>query len=170
MGNFILTEVSSDNFISKYWDIEFDPALSPSHGEDIPYLFDYSDHDVEKNFVVQMDEGEKALKQTMIQLWTSFAKNGRPSGEKVSWGSVAGGGGMLELIAEDQDKKMEGGENAAVGQAGLGPEARVDRKEDHLREGKRVLPSFQPGLNQKQPSVNFLSVLQSRRTCLRPDP
>ena len=39
--NFILTEVSSDNFISKYWDIEFDPALSPSHGEDIPYLFDY---------------------------------------------------------------------------------------------------------------------------------
>ena len=39
--NFILTEVSSDNFISKYWDIEFDPSLSPSHGEDIPYLFDY---------------------------------------------------------------------------------------------------------------------------------
>merc|ERR1719167_756728 len=30
--NFILTEVSSDNFISKYWDIEFDPSLSPSHG------------------------------------------------------------------------------------------------------------------------------------------
>ena len=39
--NFILTEVSSDNFISKYWDIEFDASLSPSHGEDIPYLFDY---------------------------------------------------------------------------------------------------------------------------------
>ena len=87
--NFILTEVSSDNFISKYWDIEFDPALSPSHGEDIPYLFDYvsaflhflfhvvffpqSDDDVEKNFVVQMDEGEKSLKETIIQLWTSFA-------------------------------------------------------------------------------------------------
>merc|ERR1712083_302534 len=108
--NFILTEVSSDNFISKYWDIEFDPALSPSHGEDIPYLFDYSDDDVEKNFVVQMDEGEKSLKQTMIQLWTSFAKNGRPSGEKVSWGSVAGGGGMLELIAENEDMKLEGRE------------------------------------------------------------
>ena len=39
--NFILTEVSSDNFISKYWDIEFESSLSPSHGEDIPYLFDY---------------------------------------------------------------------------------------------------------------------------------
>jgi len=108
--NFILTEVSSDNFISKYWDIEFDPALSPSHGEDIPYLFDYSDDDVEKNFVVQMDEEEQSLKQTIIQLWTSFAKNGRPSGEKVSWGSVAGGGGMLELIAENQDMKVEGRE------------------------------------------------------------
>ena len=43
--NFILTEVSSDNFISKYWDIEFDPSLSPSHGEDIPYLFDYVSDD-----------------------------------------------------------------------------------------------------------------------------
>merc|ERR1719273_867626 len=93
--NFILTEVSSDNFISKYWDIEFDPSLSPSHGEDIPYLFDYSD-DKKEGLVVQMDEAERDLKQTMIQLWTSFAKNGRPSGEKVSWGSVAGGGASYQ--------------------------------------------------------------------------
>ena len=47
--NFILTEVSSDNFISKYWDIEFDPSLSPSHGEDIPYLLDYVS-DIKKYF------------------------------------------------------------------------------------------------------------------------
>ena len=47
--NFILTEVSSDNFISKYWDIEFDPSLSPSHGEDIPYLIDYVS-DIKKYF------------------------------------------------------------------------------------------------------------------------
>merc|ERR1712154_182929 len=91
-----------------------DPSLSPSHGEDIPYLFDYS-------------------------------------GEKVSWGSVAGGGGMLELIAEDQDMELKGrGEDAAVGPPGVGPAARVDRKEDHLREGKRVLPIFKPGLNSSQ--------------------
>merc|ERR1719158_2305361 len=107
--NFILTEVSSDNFISKYWDIEFDPSLSPSHGEDIPYLFDYSD-DKKEGLVVQMDEAERDLKQKMIQLWTSFAKNGRPSGEKVSWGSVAGGGGMLELIADNQEMKLKGRE------------------------------------------------------------
>ena len=100
--NFILTEVSSDNFISKYWDIEFDPSLSPSHGEDIPYLFDYvsgenniskylfdyvsekkifqnvnnfpQSDDKKEGLVVQMDEAEKELKQKMIQLWTSFAK------------------------------------------------------------------------------------------------
>merc|ERR1711874_743798 len=100
------------NFIIKYWDIEHDPSLSPSHGEDIPYLFDYSDdkEKIEKDFVFQMNEKEKSLKQTIIQLWTSFAKNGRPSGEKVSWGSVAGGGGMLELIAEDQDMELKGRE------------------------------------------------------------
>ena len=86
--NFILTEVSSDNFISKYWDIEFDPSLSPSHGEDIPYLFDYvsekkifqnvnnfpQSDDKKEGLVVQMDEAERDLKKTMIQLWTSFAK------------------------------------------------------------------------------------------------
>ena len=86
--NFILTEVSSDNFISKYWDIEFDPSLSPSHGEDIPYLFDYvsgekifqnmnnfpQSDDKKQGLVVQMDEAERDLKKTMIQLWTSFAK------------------------------------------------------------------------------------------------
>ena len=86
--NFILTEVSSDNFISKYWDIEFDPSLSPSHGEDIPYLFDYvsgeknisnvnnspQSDDKKEGLVVQMDEAERDLKQKMIQLWTSFAK------------------------------------------------------------------------------------------------
>ena len=86
--NFILTEVSSDNFISKYWDIEFESSLSPSHGEDIPYLFDYvSDEKIFQNeniflqsddkkegLVVQMDEAERDLKKTMIQLWTSFAK------------------------------------------------------------------------------------------------
>jgi len=107
--NFILTEVSSDNFISKYWDIEFDPSLSPSHGEDIPYLFDYSD-DKKQGLVVQMDQAERDLKQTMIQLWTSFAKNGRPSGEKVSWGSVAGGGGMLELKTDNQETQLGGRE------------------------------------------------------------
>merc|ERR1712088_796523 len=58
----------------------------------------------------QMDECENELKQKMIQLWTSFAKNGRPSGEKVSWGSVAGGGGILELIAEDPDMELKGRE------------------------------------------------------------
>merc|ERR1711936_1138114 len=121
--NFILTEMGSDNFISKYWDIEYDPSLSPSHGEDIPYLFDYSDdkETIEEDFVVQINEKEKSLKQTIIQLWTSFAKNGRPSGE-----------------------------NATVGPTGVGPAARVDRKEDHLREGKRVLPIFKPGLDSSQ--------------------
>merc|ERR1712012_145286 len=105
----MLTEGSSGNFISKYWDIEFESSLSPSHGEDIPYLFDYSD-DKKEGLVVQMDEAERDLKQKMIQLWTSFAKNGRPSGEKVSWGSVAGGGGMLELKTDNQKTQLGGRE------------------------------------------------------------
>ena len=79
----------------------------------------------------------------ILIIMITTCQNGRPSGEKVSWGSVAGGGasdyhschhhhhrhppyhchnhhyhitmsllsgGMLELIAEDQDMELKGRE------------------------------------------------------------
>ena len=50
--------------------------LISSHGDQSNCLFPQSDdkETIEEDFVVQMNEKEKSLKQTIIQLWTSFAK------------------------------------------------------------------------------------------------
>merc|ERR1711892_67988 len=80
--NYIFTEKNDWSWLGQLFNFSVD--TSPHHGDELPFLFDLTT--IERAEKPVFTQAEKQLEADMIQLWTNFAKYGRPTPEENSEG------------------------------------------------------------------------------------
>merc|ERR1711892_198669 len=80
--NYIFTEKNDWSWLGQLFNFSVD--TSPHHGDELPFLFDLTA--IERAEKPVFTQAEKQLEADMIQLWTNFAKYGRPTPEENSEG------------------------------------------------------------------------------------